>query len=163
MCDLLALAKPNEKLYQELVKLIQDHFAPKPSEIVERFKFNNRLCNKGESVADFVAALRNLDEHCDYKDTLEMMLRDRVVCSIRDEKIEQRLLVEKELTFVKAYATSMGITSKNMVVLQEPKVMKAVNKVTLQGDETIDGIRHVDGRSIQYKSSCFRCGGNHSY
>ena len=69
MCDLLAPAKLKETSYQELVKLIQDHLAPKPSEIVQRFKFNNRFRNEGESVADFVAALRNLAEHCEYKDT----------------------------------------------------------------------------------------------
>ena len=103
MCDLLAPAKPKEKSYQELVKLIQDHLAPKPSEIVQRFKFNNRFRNEGESVADFVEALINLVEHCEYKDTLEMMLRDRVVCGIRHEKIQRRLLVEKKLTFAKAY------------------------------------------------------------
>ncbi|XP_068684312.1 uncharacterized protein [Montipora foliosa] len=74
------------------------------------------------------------------------------------------LLVKKELTFVKAYeiATSMEITSKNMAVLQELKESEAVNKVTLQGDGTSEGTRRVDGRSMQYKSSCFRCGGNHS-
>ena len=164
MCDLLAPAKPKEKSYQELVKLIQDHLAPKPSEIVQRFKFNNRFRNEGESVADFVAALRNLAEHCEYKDTLEMMLRDRIVCGIRDEKIQRRLLVEKELTFAKAYeiATSMEITSKNMAVLQESKESDAVNKVTSQGDGTTDGTRRVNGRSMQYKSSCFRCGGSHN-
>ena len=164
MCDLLAPAKPKEKAYQELVKLIQDHLAPKPSEIVQRFKFNNRFRNEGESLADFVAALRNLAEHCEYKDTLEMMLRDRIVCGIRDEKIQRRFLVERELTFAKAYeiATSMEITSKNMAVLQESKESEAVNKVTLQGDGTTDGASRLDGRSMQYKSSCFRCGGNHS-
>ena len=96
MCDLLAPAKPGEKSYQELVKLIQDHLAPKPSEIVQRFKFNNRFRTEGESVADFVAALRNLAEHCEYGDTLETMLRDRIVCGIQDEKIQRRLLVEKQ-------------------------------------------------------------------
>lgn len=69
-------------LQAELVKLIRDHLAPKPSEIVQRFKFNNRFRNEGESVADFVAALRNLAEHCEYKDTLGMMLKDRIVCGI---------------------------------------------------------------------------------
>ena len=49
-----------------------------------------------------------------------------------------------------------------MAVLQESKESEAVNKVTLQGDETTDGTRRVDGRSMQYKFSCFRCGGNHS-
>ena len=66
MCGLLAPAKPGEKSYQELVKLIQDYLAPKPSEIVQRIKFNNHFRTEEESVADFVAALRNLTEHCEY-------------------------------------------------------------------------------------------------
>lgn len=33
--DLLAPAKPGEKSYQDLLKLIQDHLAPKPSEITQ--------------------------------------------------------------------------------------------------------------------------------
>ena len=57
-------------------------------------------------------------------------------------------------------ATSMEITSKNMAVLQESRESEAVNKVTLQGDGTTDGTRRVDGRSMQYKSSCFSFGGN---
>ena len=56
----------------------------------------------------------------------------------------------------------MEITIKNMVVLQESKESDVVNKVTSQGDGTTDGTRSVDGRSMQYKSSCFRCEGSHS-
>ena len=113
MCDLLALAKPKEKSYQELAKLFQDHLTLKHSEIVQRFKFNNHFRNEGESVADFVAALRNLAKHCECKDTLEIMLRDRIARGIRDMKIQRCLLVEKELTYAKAYeiVTSMEITS----------------------------------------------------
>ena len=59
------------------------------------------------------------------------------MCGIRDEKIQRCLLVEKGLTFAKAYeiATSIEITSKNMAVLQESKESEAVNKKTLQGME----------------------------
>ena len=51
MCDLLARAKPGEKSYQELVKLIQNHLAPTSSEIIQRLKLNNRFRNEGDSVA----------------------------------------------------------------------------------------------------------------
>ena len=55
-------------------------------------------------MADFVAALRNLAEHCETdRDTLEMMLGERIVCGIRDEEIQQRRLVEKNLKFQKGY------------------------------------------------------------
>ena len=157
MCDPLAPAKPGEKSCQELVKLYQDHLTPKPSEIVQRFKFNNRFRTEGESVADFVAALRNLAEHCEYGDTLETMLRDRIACGIRDEKIQRHLLVEKKLTFQKAYeiATAMEVTMKNMTVLQESKESESVNKVTVQAEGT-------DGHRRPRRLVCFRCGGNHS-
>lgn len=42
----------------------------------------------------------------------------------------------------------MEITTKNMAVLQESKELEAVNKVTLQGDGTTDGMRRVDGRNM---------------
>ena len=35
-----------------------------------------------------MAALRNFAEHCEYRDTLNTMLRDRIVCGFRDEKIQ---------------------------------------------------------------------------
>ena len=75
-----------------------------------------------------------------------MMLRDRIVCGIRDEEIQRRLLVEKDLTFQKAYeiATSMEITSQNMAVLHESKELETVNKVTVQ-------VEGADGRRMPYK------------
>lgn len=33
-------ARPGDKTFDELVRLLKDHFNPKPSEIVQRFKFN---------------------------------------------------------------------------------------------------------------------------
>ena len=136
-----------------LLILIQDHSAPKPSEIVQRFRFNNRFRNEGKSMADFVAALRNLAEHCGYNDTLENMLRDRIVCGIKNEKIQRRLLVEKELTFQKAFeiATSMEITTKNMAVLQEANLSEAVNQVTMQADGTKTRKKWTDDRRTPKK------------
>lgn len=48
MSDLLAQNKPGTKTFDELVKLVQDHHAPKPLEIVQRFKFHNRFHRPGE-------------------------------------------------------------------------------------------------------------------
>lgn len=40
MRNLLSLDKPGDKSYEDLAKLLQSHYNPKPSEIVQRFKFN---------------------------------------------------------------------------------------------------------------------------
>ena len=42
---------------------------------MQRYTFNKRIQKEGESIAEFVAELRKLSEHCDF-DNLEDMLRD---------------------------------------------------------------------------------------
>ena len=66
----------------------------------------------------------------EYGDTLETMLRDRIFCGIPNEKIQRRLLVEKDLVIQKAYESAT--TMENMAVLQESKESDRVKKVTVQ-------------------------------
>ena len=82
--NLLAPDLPSTKSFDEIVEAAGKHFNPKPSSIVQRFRFNSRVRKEGESVADFVAQLRQLSEHCQFGDTLSNMLRDRIVCGIND-------------------------------------------------------------------------------
>ena len=42
VCNLVALEKPSAKMFDELLKLLTDHFLPKPSIIVQRYKFHSR-------------------------------------------------------------------------------------------------------------------------
>ena len=64
--NLLTPEKPGDKLYADLVKVLTDHFSPKPSEIVQRAKFYGRSRKPGESIVTFVAELRVSAEHCDF-------------------------------------------------------------------------------------------------
>ena len=52
--SLVATEDPKDKSYEYLAKLLQDHFMPKPSAIVQRFKFNTRSQQPGETIAMFV-------------------------------------------------------------------------------------------------------------
>ena len=60
-----------------------------PSSIVQRYKFYNQAKQEGESIADFVASLREIAKYCNYKDTLNMMLRDRLVCCVNHQGIQK--------------------------------------------------------------------------
>ena len=72
MCDLLASENPGDKSYPELCTMVKNHFNPKPSESVQRHKFNNRFRASGGSISDFVAALRHLAEYCNFGGSLEI-------------------------------------------------------------------------------------------
>ncbi len=45
--------KPLDISYEGLVTLVRDHYTPKPSVTVQRFKFNSRFQQSGESVTTY--------------------------------------------------------------------------------------------------------------
>ena len=98
--------KPGEMSYQDLVAATKTHYR---SEIVQRFRFNSRFRHPGESVSMFVSELRSLAEHCNFENTLEVMLRDHLVCGINDPNTQRRLLSEVNLTFHKAFEIVQGL------------------------------------------------------
>lgn len=90
--------------YDELVRLVANHL------IVQQFKFHSHFRKQGQSVANFVAELRQLSEHCDFGTVLDDMLHDRLVCSINNDAIQHRLLGETPpLTFKKALEISIAV------------------------------------------------------
>ena len=70
--------------------------------IAERFRFHKRDKREGESINEYAAELQRLSEHCDFGTGLNDALRDRLVCGIRDEGVQKRLLTKENLTFDKA-------------------------------------------------------------
>ncbi|KAJ8027406.1 hypothetical protein HOLleu_32542 [Holothuria leucospilota] len=120
MKTLLSPATPRDKTFTELVKLVKEHECPKPSPIVQRFKFNTRKQKERETVAEYVADLRRIAEYCEYGDKLEEMLRDRIVCGVKDIRTQRRLLSETTLDFKKALemAKAMETAAKHSKDLQ---------------------------------------------
>ena len=101
--SLLAPVKPGEKSYSDIVALVTTHLNPKPSVIVQRFKFNCRVRGEVEPIADFVAALRALSEHCEFGMSLEDVLRDRLVCGINNQGCRQ--LFKNDLSLCQTVST----------------------------------------------------------
>lgn len=140
--NLVQPATPGSKTFDEIVDTLTKHFSPKPLVIAERFRFHKRNQEEGESVTVFVAALRKLAEHCEFKDALNDTLRDRLVCGLRNEAAQKKLLTEIDLTLEKAIniSVTMEMASKEAQQLNATgKVHKIANQSNAQGP-------------------CFRCG-----
>ncbi|KAJ8351850.1 hypothetical protein SKAU_G00233260 [Synaphobranchus kaupii] len=163
MRNLLSPDKPSSKTYDELKVLMQNHFSPKPSEIVQRYKFDSRSRQPNETVSEYVAELRQIAHDCNYGQTLEQMLRDRLVCGINDDRIQRRLLAETDLTFEKAYkmAVAAEAASRNVIDLQA-KAAGNVNQVkTEAGAGAREDERGNDGYKGYKPRECYRCNGKH--
>ena len=94
------------KPFADLVKAMKDHLQPEPNQIAERFHFFKRDRKQGESVGDYIAELRRLSERCGFGEALNTYLRDRFVCGLASERIQQKLLTVKDLTLEVALSTA---------------------------------------------------------
>ena len=88
--------------FTEYSKALKDHLQPEPNQISERFHFFKRDRKHCESVSDYIAELRHLSERCGFGTELNTYLRDRFVCGLSSETIQQKLLTVKDLTLEKA-------------------------------------------------------------
>ena len=68
--NLVSPKKPTELKFSEIVENVRKHHDPKPSVIVQCYRFNSLNHWSGESVAAYVAELRHLSEHCEFGITL---------------------------------------------------------------------------------------------
>ena len=169
--NLSAPTKPSEKSYDELVALVKSHYTLKPSVIVQRFQFHSRTQKPGETVATFVAELRQLSEFCEFGASLEDMLRDRLVCGIASGSTQRRLLAEPDLTLQKAQNLAQAIESadKNAKDLQGQRhpPMTAVNAVTSKRGPPRGTRARVERRRCPLdqhymETPCYWCGGKHA-
>ena len=52
---------------------------------MQRSKFYSRLRKPGENVSSYVAELHALADHCSFGNSLDTMIRDRLVCGINED------------------------------------------------------------------------------
>ena len=119
---LVAPAAVTDVTFDEIAALVQTHYQPKPSVIMRRFRFNTCIRHPGENITAFIARLRDLAAHCEYGDNTVELIRDRIVCGIRDDALQRSLLSVPKLTFDKACELTLLHESaeQNSKVLSAP-------------------------------------------
>lgn len=95
------LTEAQKKDTKEVLKAFENFCTPKSNESVERHFFNMRSQQPGEKFLTFVTDLKNLSASCGYGELRESLIRDRIICGIRDHDLKNRLLQEENLTLEK--------------------------------------------------------------
>ena len=86
--NLLQPSLPKDKTFEDITEILKKHYQPALSVIAERFQFHKRTQKEGESVAEYVAELKRLLNHCQFEAYLDDALRDRLVCGLRKESTQ---------------------------------------------------------------------------
>ena len=123
---------PTTKTYEELTKILADHYKFQRNEISERIEFKDRKQNPGESVSDFIVDLKRLSRYCNFGTNLHTQLRDAFVGGLREPAIRRKLLSQgNSLTWQKACSEALTIEQTELDVKSQSQGAAAtVNRVT---------------------------------
>ena len=114
-------------------------------------------------MAAFVAALRQLAEHCDYKDILKDMLRDRLVCGVNHEKIQKALLAEPALMFDQAFAKARAMETAEINSQEMQPVIPQETASTAPSVNAAAVHRLQRQQKPAPKQKCYHCQGGGGY
>lgn len=169
VCDVVLPQTPEEMSYNDIAKVLKNHYNPEPLEIAEIYKFQSRQQQQGEPVRDYVTALRKMSTHCNFGDYLQKALRNQLVCGLRNRDVKRKLLGTKELDFEKALeiaysfeATeekSAEMTSQNINEIE--RTPREINQVRTSSSNK--NFRNLSNPTTEGTSGvkCFRCAGQH--
>ncbi|XP_062500927.1 uncharacterized protein LOC134178140 [Corticium candelabrum] len=160
--------------YVQLRDVCATLFGPRLNSMVERFKFRQRKQHQGESVKQYVFALRQLAATCKFGPLHDEMIRDQLIEKTVCGKVRDRLLEEDEdLTLDKAIvlASRMEEAARDSATIAtvSGSVMDAVpggltNTALGQLAQESRGIRQVQTRpgksgwSSRGDGKCGNCG-----
>ena len=94
-------SEDKKKNLAKILELWESYCLWKTNVIYERYRFNNRNQDAGESIDTYASNLRSLSDTCDFGALKDEMIRDRIVCGVRDSSLRKKLLQVPELTLEK--------------------------------------------------------------
>ncbi|XP_075722619.1 uncharacterized protein LOC142765461 [Rhipicephalus microplus] len=171
--------------YEAALSALRQQFSTSCNVVVEHHRFHRRSQHAGESVHDFVAALRELVSHCSFV-SQDDALRDRFVAGVVSNRVRERLLLEgsslsfesavrialqfeqaaEELKEFSASVEPVSVWRRSQYLHSsrkfnfQPKAHFQQNSPSASGSRAPQGPRHPrrDGDSRSISPHCFRCG-----
>ena len=139
---------------KEILKKFHDYCNPRKNVVYERFKFwTTRMA---DSFDNFITELRTKAKACDFMASDEM-LRDKIVFSINDVHVQERLLREPELTLVKAInICKTAESSQKQLEVMQPGT-QAVNAIARKSRN----MRRKPDMQHSVNKQCKYCMGSH--
>ena len=129
ICNSLTFGTDETKDMKAVIMKLEETFIGELNETYERYIFNLRKQQSGESIDDYVTDLRNLAKSCKFCDCLgESLLRDRIVMGVRDLETRKKLLEIKNLKLSACIDLCRSIEATN-TQLASVSDMKEVHKI----------------------------------
>ncbi|KAJ1186206.1 hypothetical protein NDU88_002989 [Pleurodeles waltl] len=150
--------------FELCLKKLDLHYLPKVSTILERYHFGMREQRQGESIEEYVTALRKLASTCKFGSTIEERIRDQFMLRCASDKIRQELWSKDDPTLHEVIILAKGVEHTLACVEELEKQRKVeVNKIVMKGESAKGNVAQREKEKIdqtvenRYKNTrCFR-------
>lgn len=170
----------NAMTMDDVITAFKEYCSPQKNVVFERHQFWSHPMSEGTSVDRFITELRQKSKDCEFGQSENDMLRDKMVFSITDTHLKERLLRENGLTLHRAIeicrATELAKTQIQVMqtthatrdaqvaaIAKAPGRKKAgtwtkANKKPASGDCRRCGKTHEPRQCPAYGAVCHNCG-----
>ncbi|UYV63678.1 hypothetical protein LAZ67_2005285 [Cordylochernes scorpioides] len=141
----------------EAIDLLRQIYVVKSLPWVIRMKFNDRRQLQGETIADYISALRALAKDCAYGSMEDELIRDRLIVGTKIKQLRDRLLVETtdlNLDQVVQLATQYEKAQEDNKMFDNTP--EGINNIAANDRRTEPNLRERKKISTNFK--CLRCG-----
>ena len=145
-----------------VLELMEQHCIGQTNVIYDRYVFNNRNQSQDENIDQYITALRALAKTCQFGALHEELLRDRVVCGVRDTAVRKRLLQEPKLTLQKCLdiCRAAETTAKQVESMEKKEAVHQIRKQKQREKPTSKKFKPKH-KQMNDKKLCSFCGSAH--
>ncbi|XP_067648032.1 uncharacterized protein [Eurosta solidaginis] len=164
------LSEADSKKLEAVTKSFENYCSPKANETVERHLFFTRVQQSGENFTNYLTDLKTLSATCGFGNLKDSLIKDRIVCGIRDSELRNRLLREDKLDLEKCtqICKTVELADIQMKTIGEDSKVHLIKKKCRQPCIKMQTGSHISNdkeRSSTYNQQreCQRCGRQHGY
>ena len=159
-------AEGDDKKIDKVIQKLEQHCEPKKNVSYERYKFNSRSQESGETIDQYVTILRKLSESCEFGTLKDSLIKDRIVLGVNNQKTRERLLRVPDLTLGKALdvVRSAEVTEQQMREIDSDTSVHGVGRGRSKEHEPKEVTNSNQAIETNYsrKFNCGNCGTRHA-
>lgn len=143
---------PQQQTDVEIIKeKFKNYFIPKINLSFERYNFFKITQKEGETLDDFLNAIKTQAKTCEFEGLHDSLLKDKIVFGVYSDQVREKLLTESDLTLDKAIAICRASE-------QATKQLKEINNAESQ---QVNILKNKSKQSKKEEFNCRRCGTKH--
>ena len=142
MFETFTLLDDGQKDIKTVLEEFEARCAPITNVIYERYLFNKRTQEIGESLDHYLTDIIKQADLCKYRNLRDELIRDRLVSGIRDDRARERLLSKKDINLAK----TIELSKASEATQHQAQDMASTDQDT---DSTIQAIK----TNSQYKKA----------